>query len=200
MLPRSVAQPILDKISQDIAKAMNVADVRARMEQEGAVPLTTTPEEFDVILRNDTERNVRILCQLGLGNKIALRRRLTMIAEMAPHVGIGPSEQGAAKEVRWTRRAFGGLVLGGLSSAGPGFMNTARSDAVVSTVEPDGPDRLPRRRVKAGDTEISYIDVGQGEPVVFLHGNPTWSYQWRNIIPFISPHRRCLAPDLVGMG
>jgi tripartite-type tricarboxylate transporter receptor subunit TctC len=69
MLPRSVAQPILDKISQDIAKAMNVADVRARMEQEGAVPLTTTPEEFDVILRNDTERNVRILCQLGLGNK-----------------------------------------------------------------------------------------------------------------------------------
>src|SRR6516164_7331237 len=137
---------------------------------------------------------------IRFGEQIALRRRLTMIAEMAPHVGIGPSEQGAAKEVRWTRRAFGGLVLGGLSSAGPGFMNTARSDAVVSTVEPDGPDRLPRRRVKAGDTEISYIDVGQGEPVVFLHGNPTWSYQWRNIIPFISPHRRCLAPDLVGMG
>ena len=113
-----------------------------------------------------------------------------MIAEMAPHVGIGPSEQGAAKEVRWTRRAFGGLVLGGLSSAGPGFMNTARSDAVVSTVEPDGPDRLPRRRVKAGDTEISYIDVGQGEPVVFLHGNPTWSYQWRNIIPWVGPASR----------
>jgi len=42
--------------------------------------------------------------------------------------------------------------------------------------------------------------VGQGEPVVFLHGNPTWSYQWRNIIPYISPYRRCLAPDLVGMG
>jgi len=50
------------------------------------------------------------------------------------------------------------------------------------------------------DTEISYVDVGEGEPVVFLHGNPTWSYQWRNIIPYLSPHRRCLAPDLVGMG
>src|SRR5262249_15474287 len=130
---------------------------------------------------------------IRFGEQIASRRRLTMMAEMAPHVGIGPSEQGAAKEVRWTRRAFGGLVLGGLSSAGPGFMNTARSDAmntarsdaVVSPVEPDGPDRLPRRRVKAGDTEISYIDVGQGEPVVFLHGNPTWSYQWRNIIPYV---------------
>ena len=123
-----------------------------------------------------------------------------MIDDLAPHDGVGPSEQTPAKQVRWTRRAFGGLVLGGLSSAGPGFMNTARSDAVVSTVEPDGPDRLPRRRVKAGDTEISYIDVGQGEPVVFLHGNPTWSYQWRNIIPYISPYRRCLASDLVGMG
>ena len=65
-MPRSVAQPILDKISQDIAKAMNVADVRARMEQEGAVPLTTTPEEFDVILRNDTERNVRVLWEAGV--------------------------------------------------------------------------------------------------------------------------------------
>src|SRR5262245_41280869 len=61
---------------------------------------------------------------IRFGEQIASRRRLTMIAEMAPHVGIGPSEQGAAKEVRWTRRAFGGLVLGGLSSAGPGFMNT----------------------------------------------------------------------------
>src|SRR5262249_42748614 len=122
-----------------------------------------------------------------------------MIDDLVSHDGIGPSEQSPAKQVRWTRRAFGGLVLGGLSSAGPGFMNTARSDAVVSTVEPDGPDRLPRRRVKAGDTEISYIDVGQGEPVVFLHGNPTWSYQWRNIIPYLSPYRRCLAPDLVGM-
>ena len=123
-----------------------------------------------------------------------------MIDDLASHDGIGPSEQGPTKQVRWTRRAFGGLVLGGLSSAGLGFMNTARSDAVVSTVEPDGPDRLPRRRVKVLDTEISYVDVGEAEPVVFLHGNPTWSYQWRNIIPYISPYRRCLAPDLVGMG
>ena len=111
-----------------------------------------------------------------------------------------PSPQDCGKEARWTRRAFGGLVLAGLSSAGVGIMNTARSDAVGSTVEPDGPDHLPRRRVKVLDTEISYVDVGEGEPVVFLHGNPTWSYQWRNIIPYISSVRRCLAPDLVGMG
>jgi haloalkane dehalogenase len=50
------------------------------------------------------------------------------------------------------------------------------------------------------DTEMSYVDVGEGEPIVFLHGNPTSSYLWRNIIPHVSDIGRCLAPDLVGMG
>jgi haloalkane dehalogenase len=47
---------------------------------------------------------------------------------------------------------------------------------------------------------MSYVDVGEGEPIVFLHGNPTSSYLWRNIIPHVSDIGRCLAPDLVGMG
>jgi len=58
----------------------------------------------------------------------------------------------------------------------------------------------PRRRVAVLDTEMSYVDTGRGDPVVFLHGNPTSSYLWRNIIPYLSEHGRCLAPDLVGMG
>ena len=61
-------------------------------------------------------------------------------------------------------------------------------------------DYHPRRRVAVLDTEISYVDTGRGDPVVFLHGNPTSSYLWRNIIPYISEYGRCLAPDLVGMG
>jgi haloalkane dehalogenase len=44
------------------------------------------------------------------------------------------------------------------------------------------------------------VDAGEGDPIVFLHGNPTWSYLWRNIIPHVSGLGRCLAPDLVGMG
>lgn len=100
---------------------------------------------------------------------------------------------------RLTRRALGGALLGGLTSV-VGFKGAARGESIITTVEPDGPDHLPRRRVKVLDTEISYLDTGEGEPVVFLHGNPTWSYQWRNIIPYLSAHRRCLAPDFVGMG
>src|SRR5262249_12639644 len=61
-------------------------------------------------------------------------------------------------------------------------------------------DRLPRRRISVLDSEMAFVEVGEGEPVVFLHGNPTSSYLWRNIIPYVSPHRRCLAPDLIGMG
>jgi haloalkane dehalogenase len=97
-----------------------------------------------------------------------------------------------------TRRRFGELVLGGLS--GLAGLNIARAASIDPTIEPDGPDHLPRRRIRVLDTEISYVDTGTGDPVVFLHGNPTWSYQWRNIVPAVSPHRRCLAPDMVGMG
>ncbi len=47
---------------------------------------------------------------------------------------------------------------------------------------------------------MSYVDTGAGNPIVFLHGNPTSSYLWRNIIPYVTGYGRCLAPDLVGMG
>ncbi len=61
-------------------------------------------------------------------------------------------------------------------------------------------DPHPRRRLRVLDTELAYVDTGAGAPVVFLHGNPTSSYLWRNVIPHVSPAARCLAPDLVGMG
>src|SRR5271156_7012836 len=61
-------------------------------------------------------------------------------------------------------------------------------------------DPHPRKRVKVLDSEMSYVDMGEGDPIVFLHGNPTSSYLWRNIIPHVSDIGRCLAPDLVGMG
>lgn len=48
--------------------------------------------------------------------------------------------------------------------------------------------------------EIAYIEEGEGRPVVFLHGNPTSSYLWRNIIPHVSHNHRVIAPDLIGMG
>src|SRR6188472_2687753 len=57
-----------------------------------------------------------------------------------------------------------------------------------------------RKRVTVRDTTMAYVDVGEGDPIVFLHGNPTPSYLWRNIIPRVLPYGRCLAPDYIGMG
>ena len=49
-------------------------------------------------------------------------------------------------------------------------------------------------------SKIHYIDKGEGDPILFLHGNPTSSYLWRNIIPHLTSLGRCIAPDLIGMG
>lgn len=50
------------------------------------------------------------------------------------------------------------------------------------------------------DRRMAYVEVGDGDPIVFLHGNPTSSYLWRNVIPHLEKLGRCIAPDLVGMG
>ncbi len=51
-------------------------------------------------------------------------------------------------------------------------------------------DRYRRRRVTVLDSEIAYVDTGTGDPVVFLHGNPTSSYLWGNVIPHEPDERR----------
>ena len=61
-------------------------------------------------------------------------------------------------------------------------------------------DNYTRKRISVLDTEMAYVDVGQRDPIVFLHGNPTSSYLWRNLIPRLERLARCLAPDLIGMG
>jgi len=61
-------------------------------------------------------------------------------------------------------------------------------------------DPHERRRVAVIDSKMAYVDTGAGDPMVFLHGNPTSSYLWRNVIPQVEGLARCLAPDLVGMG
>ena len=48
--------------------------------------------------------------------------------------------------------------------------------------------------------KMAYVEEGEGDPIVFLHGNPTSSYLWRNILPHLTGLGRCIAPDLIGMG
>ena len=66
------------------------------------------------------------------------------------------------------------------------------------------PHRLephPKKFSVVRDKRMAYVEIGEGEPaLLFLHGNPTSSYLWRNVMPEVAGLGRCLAPDLIGMG
>jgi haloalkane dehalogenase len=99
---------------------------------------------------------------------------------------------------KFSRRDANQLLIGLPAFAiGSEFSNSLllTQEAKIGAAEP-----YPRKRITVRDSEISYVDTGSGDPIVFLHGNPTSSYLWRNIIPYVSKLGRCLAPDLIGMG
>ncbi|MEJ2161642.1 MAG: haloalkane dehalogenase [Chromatiales bacterium] len=58
----------------------------------------------------------------------------------------------------------------------------------------------PKQKVEVLGKQMAYVEIGEGDPIVFLHGNPTSSYLWRNIMPLLADQGRCIAPDLIGMG
>ncbi len=93
----------------------------------------------------------------------------------------------------WTRRHLLGTALAAAAAA-PLALRHGRSRAQ----EPSWADRKHKVRVRG--LEMAYIERGSGNPIVFLHGNPTSSYLWRNVIPHVEHLGRCIAPDLIGMG
>jgi haloalkane dehalogenase len=68
----------------------------------------------------------------------------------------------------------------------------------TNTISPVFP--FESKYVDVHGSKMHYVDVGEGDPVLFVHGNPTSSYLWRNIIPHVSGQARCIAVDLIGMG
>ena len=58
----------------------------------------------------------------------------------------------------------------------------------------------PKQFVAVNGKRLAYVELGSGSPVVFLHGNPTSSYLWRNVMPHVCGTHRAIAPDLIGMG
>ncbi len=63
-----------------------------------------------------------------------------------------------------------------------------------------GRERYAKKSAAINGRRMTYVEEGEGDPIVFLHGNPTSSYLWRNIIPHLAGQGRCIAPDLIGMG
>ena len=64
----------------------------------------------------------------------------------------------------------------------------------------DATMRYEKRTQQVDGRAMAYVEAGRGDPIVLLHGNPTSSYLWRNVIPHLEHLGRCIAPDLIGMG
>lgn len=75
------------------------------------------------------------------------------------------------------------------------FLPTPDPTISLSTENPD-----LRKTIRVGDAEMAYIDVGKGDPIIFLHGNPTSSFLWRNVMPHVEGMGRIIAPDFIGHG
>lgn len=65
-------------------------------------------------------------------------------------------------------------------------------------ISPDFP--YATRFIDVLGSSMAYIEAGHGDPIVFVHGNPTWSYVWRNVFPYAATEGRAIALDLIGMG
>ena len=59
---------------------------------------------------------------------------------------------------------------------------------------------LTKKKISIDNKNIAYVESGSGDPIIFLHGNPTSSYLWRNITPHLESQGRCICIDLIGMG
>ncbi len=58
----------------------------------------------------------------------------------------------------------------------------------------------PKKHAEIDGLDMAYVESGSGDPIVFLHGNPTSSFLWRNVVPHLEGKGRCIAPDLIGHG
>ena len=65
---------------------------------------------------------------------------------------------------------------------------------------PDAAMPFTKKTTEVLGRTMAYVEEGEGDPIVLLHGNPTSSYLWRDVIPHLTARGRCIAPDLIGMG
>ena len=86
-------------------------------------------------------------------------------------------------------------VRSGTLSAPVAVLPTADPTQTLSTENPS-----LRQTIPVLDAEMAFIDIGEGDPIVFMHGNPTSSFLWRNVIPHVEGMGRIIAPDFIAHG
>ncbi len=90
------------------------------------------------------------------------------------------------------------LIMTLLAACSTTSQSIQQPDIDPSIISPEFP--YTKQFVEVHGQELAYVDEGSGPVVLFLHGNPTSSYLWRNIIPYVADNHRAIAVDLIGMG
>src|SRR5579871_1005589 len=137
------------------------------------------------MLRRDSRRE-----PVGVGDQSRVRQALSWIPPAAEPTIINPQNHLGRELLRLPRSPFAWPIC----CLAKSVATTGQANVISSAF----PFRKHRRRVLG--TEMAYVEVGKGDPIVLLHGNPTSSYLWRNVLPHLEPLGRCIAPDLIGMG
>ena len=94
-------------------------------------------------------------------------------------------------------------VSGSVSTQAPAGAKTSNSGSPPAIPHEDNISAdypFEPHYVEVFGSKMHYIEEGTGQPIVFIHGNPTWSYLWRNVLPHLLPYGRCIALDLIGYG
>lgn len=107
-----------------------------------------------------------------------------------------------SQKLLMSRRATFAAGTAGLVAVAAGVPVAGRAQSQPPLQLPISPEfPFAKKTVEVEGSTIAYVDEGSGQPVLFLHGNPTSSYLWRNIIPYVvAAGYRAVAPDLIGMG
>ena len=92
-----------------------------------------------------------------------------------------------------TRRTLlkASVAATGLAAALPAF---------AQSFTPSADMPYEKKYVEVNGSQMAYVDEGEGDPILFLHGQPTSSYLWRNVMPLVEGHGRIIAPDNIGFG
>ncbi len=93
-----------------------------------------------------------------------------------------------------------GCILVAGTTSSPVFAQNTPGEYKLPRLHVEEEARIQGFDVEVKGTKIHYVAQGTGDPVLFIHGNPTSSYLWRNVMPFVSDQGRAIAPDLIGMG
>ncbi|MDJ0977165.1 MAG: haloalkane dehalogenase [Erythrobacter sp.] len=106
------------------------------------------------------------------------------------------------EKLRWPLLLGAAALLSGCAYSETNLSSAPSDQTIAATDEDTISASFPfeKKAIQVNGHKIAYVDVGEGPVVLFIHGNPTSSYLWRNVIPYVSDNHRAIAIDLIGMG